>query len=113
MKKSVTLVEILVASFILASALAGLLATFAAVRTYITRSNVRLAATNIARGVLNQLKVNVTAATWNTGDLAGNTSNNMNVTIEGKIYNGTYNVTNVTGRDYRQVIMNIAYNVTN
>ena len=109
-KKAVSLVEILVASFILASVFAGLLASFIAVRKYVTRANSRLVGVNMARGVLGSLYPYVRADTWDSAGLNdGNTTAIPATTVDGGNYAGNYTVSNVSGHTYREVTINITY----
>jgi len=112
-RKSVTLLEIMVAAFILAAVIAGTLASFVAVRNYVRRSGIRLSVANLARGRLNALFPQVDASIWNnasaTLSLANGTLNTTNESSDGTGYTINYSVSNVTGRTYRLVTMNVSY----
>lgn len=69
-KKSVTLVEVMVAMVIMATCVAGMYATFIAGRKAVSRSKRKLIAMNAARQVAESLKSSVRQDTYNTGYLA-------------------------------------------
>ncbi len=64
MRKGFTLTEVLVAALIVALTFGGLIASFKASRSYISRSSKRLVAANFARSVLNDFYNEVRADTW-------------------------------------------------
>lgn len=109
-KKSLTLVEVIVGSFILVLVYAGMLAAFFGVREYMNRANTRIISLNLARQTLNQLYEDVGEA-WNVaGDLTLGTHNNVIVvTIDGWQYTGDYDVYNVPGSNCRQVDISVTY----
>tara|TARA_Y100000031_G_C8015592_1_gene290117 strand:+ start:43 stop:390 length:348 start_codon:yes stop_codon:yes gene_type:complete len=109
-KKSLTLIEIIVGAVILALVFGGLVASFVAVRRYVNRADIRLAASNLGRGVLDSLYSHV-HANWDTdGDLIpGDHAGALDTTIDGRRYTGNYISANVTGFDYRQVTVNVNY----
>jgi Tfp pilus assembly protein PilV len=106
-----TLMEVLIGAIILAASFGGIVAAFTAARSYVSRSNKRLVAANLARSYLNQLYNDVSADIWNSTacSLYPGNYNLGSVTIDGIDYSITYNVTNVTGYDYRQVVFNVTY----
>ncbi|MCP4652068.1 MAG: hypothetical protein GY858_01625 [Candidatus Omnitrophica bacterium] len=67
MKKSATLVEVVVSSIILATVFGGLMASFVSVRKYVGRANKRLVAANLARTTLNRLYIHVREDFWWAG----------------------------------------------
>jgi len=112
MKKNFTLIEVIVSTVILAFVFSGLLFSFAAVRQYVNRANKRLVAANLVRDVLGSLYRKVREDTWNNtiGELANGTHNNIvSVNIDNYSYTGNYTVSNITGRDYRQVNASVYY----
>jgi type II secretory pathway pseudopilin PulG len=127
MRKSVTLMEVLVSAVILASVTAGLFATFVAVRRYINRANRRIIATNLARSVLEDLYKNVRADTWNSSvnalyapstgawqssDDLSSVFGSPSLTIDNNLYGGTdsyYQVRQIAGRSYREVQVFVEY----
>lgn len=68
-KKSLSFLEILVSAIILATCIAGLLASFVVVRKAVLRSDKRLAAYNLARQQVEVLYPEVREDTWDTGAL--------------------------------------------
>lgn len=68
-RKSLTLVEVVVAMVILVSVIAGLLSVFTASRRFTMHSKYRLCAVNIARETLESLKADIRSDTWDTGRL--------------------------------------------
>ena len=110
-KKSLTFLEILVSALLVATALVGILASFVSVRRVILRSNKRLAAFNIARGVLEDLCREVREDTWNTGRLSNNHSEQGQIILppENISYNWDYTVSSVDGHDYREVTVNVSF----
>lgn len=87
-KKSVSLVEVIVGALILATAFGGLLASFISARRYINRVNKRLITANLIRGALNELYKDVRQDTWNAGDLRIHTEILPNYTIDNLSYSG-------------------------
>ncbi|MBU1367788.1 MAG: hypothetical protein KKE55_06850 [Candidatus Omnitrophica bacterium] len=119
MKKTITFIEILTGTLILALVFSGLLASFVSVRKYTRRANKRLVSVNLARDVLNRLYSEVREDNW---DVAGTPLNatpafhnlteigfSTNTPTVGIInYSGNY-VVAPTAEDYRQVWANITY----
>ena len=127
MRKSVTLMEVLVSAVILASVASGLFGTFIAVRRYINRANRRIIATNLARSVLEDLYKDVRADTWNSAfgaldapstgswkrsvDLSS-TLGSPTLTLDNNLYGGSnsyYQVRQIAGRNYREVQVFVEY----
>ncbi|RLJ09806.1 MAG: hypothetical protein DRP15_02350 [Candidatus Aenigmatarchaeota archaeon] len=108
-KKSLTLLEILVSALLVATALAGILASFVSVRKAVLRGNKRLAAFNIARGILEGLYKEVREDTWNTGRLSDSHTESGNISLppENITYNWDYVVNSRRGHDYRRVIVRV------
>lgn len=104
-----TLVEVVVGAVIVAATFSGLLATFVGVRRYVNRANQRLVVANLARGTLNDLYKEVRQDTWDSGVLAGGYTGTITESVYPFNYTGNYTVSNVSGADYRQVTVNIAY----
>ncbi|MFH1504268.1 MAG: type II secretion system protein [Candidatus Omnitrophota bacterium] len=117
MKKTVSLVEVIVSALILSIVFAGLLTSFVCARTYVKRANKRLVAVNLIRGQLNRLNQEVRQDTWDdsvNGQLcdAASPYNLPNYVIDGITYpggNNNYTVNPVVGRDCRQVNVEIFY----
>ena len=104
-KKSLTFLEILVSALLVAIALAGILASFVSVRKAVLRGDKRLAAFNIARGILEDLYKEVREDTWNTGRLSdGHTeSGKISLPPENITYKWGYRVNSRKSHDYRRV----------
>jgi len=116
MKKAVTLTEVVVGAIILAITFAGLLATFVAVRKYVTRANKRLIATDLVSQTLNDLYRAVRADEWDAADPGGpfpletTTPGTVdNYTIDGKSYGGNSYSVGATPGEYRRVTVIINY----
>lgn len=72
MKKGLTFVEVLVSSIILASVLAGVIATFVSTRRVVGRSTERVAAANLVRQQFDSLYSAVRADSWDGSSLTVN-----------------------------------------
>lgn len=112
--KSLTLVEILVASVILALAFGGVFAAFTAARSYATYSNERVVASNLARQVLEDLYDAVSADTWDSGDLQSGVNRTLPAySIDNQNYGdnpaNAYRVNDVAGHQYRSVEVDVSY----
>ncbi|MEW5758105.1 MAG: type II secretion system protein [Candidatus Omnitrophota bacterium] len=109
-KRSLTLVEVVVAMVILVSVIAGLLATFTAGKRFALHAKYRLQAINIARGVLESLKDQVRADTWNTGGLRVMDDVVLPAEREGIInYSKSYRVENVDNSTCRKVTVTVRW----
>ncbi|MBU1112506.1 MAG: type II secretion system GspH family protein [Candidatus Omnitrophica bacterium] len=113
MKRTFTLVEVIVAALILVIVFAGLLASFVVPRNYVKRVNKRLVAANLVRSNLNRLSQKVRQDQW---DIAGEalypgTHNVPDYTMDGIDYNSSYyQVLPPSGdQDYREVKITINY----
>lgn len=98
-KSGFTLTEIIVASVILATAVAGLFASFIAAKRYSVQSKSRLMAVHNAQYILESLRQDVRADTWNLSSSALSTGIHpvSNTMLSGELvakYNATaqYNV---------------------
>jgi Tfp pilus assembly protein PilW len=110
--KATSLVEVIIASLILAIVFAGLVAGFISVRKYIARSQKRLTGTNISRENFSMLAGDVNAVTWDTGNLAVAAPAPLNLPVDGVTYAGNRTVTTPAGvPDYRQVTVNVNFPV--
>ena len=111
-KKSVSLVEVIVAAVILSMAFGGLFASFIAARSYRTYSNERTIAANLARRGLEDLYDGVSADTWddlNSTLRPGVTRNDGTHTVGGLGYNSGWTISTVGSHQYRSVAMDIQY----
>jgi len=103
-----------VGAVILALAFGGVLAAFLGARSYVTYSNERIVAVNLARRALEDLYEHVSADTWDSGPLRnGNVGGEPDYAIDGQDYGGSppnaFRVTNVPGHQYREVQVDINY----
>ena len=112
-RKSVSLIEVLVGTVLLALVFGGLLTAFVAVRNYIKRSNARLVAANFSRRILIDLSDEVSETNWDSGPLSeGWVRDYPAITIDSLTYRDNadnYRVEGVPGRDYRKVTAKIKY----
>lgn len=101
-KKAITLVEIIVSAMLLASALAGIVATFVSTRRMVGRGTERVTAANLAREKLNGLYAAVRADEWNAAtndyinanDLNEGVTNTDNIVVDNITYSVSYDVQN-------------------
>jgi Tfp pilus assembly protein PilE len=114
MKKTVTLMEVIVGAIILAIIFGGLIVTFISVRNYVNRANMRLVAANLARSRLNELNNYVREDTWNTtSNPLYPTSGTFIQDAVVNIYPFTYTIErrvddlSAQGRDYRRVVIRV------
>lgn len=98
------MLEIIVASVILALVIAGTANVFISSRRFMAQSRERINEGELGKYVLDPLQMDVNASTW---DQAGNQltvgTRSQSKTINGKSYNFTYNVSQVAGTDLRKV----------
>jgi len=106
--KATSLVEILMASLILAISFAGFVAGFISVRKYIARSQQRLAGVNVVRNNFVSLAGDVNASTWGSGNLNPGTTALTPVVIDGVTYAGNRVVVASPG-NYVQATLNVNY----
>jgi len=107
-----TLMEIIVGAIILISIFGSLLASFVSLEKYNARARRRLVAINLARSFLGNLTNEVNEERWNNVTswlYPGSHLNVINVTVDGILYRGNLTVENVSGQDYRRVVLNITY----
>jgi type II secretory pathway pseudopilin PulG len=129
MRKSLSLVEVIVSSVILALVFGSLLLAFVAARSSVERATKRLTAFNIARSTMNDLFREVRQDEWDDGypasidgdpvcplyaspDEQWYTHELPDYTIAGIDYqDNSYATRNVAGMDYREARMYIHYPV--
>ena len=111
--KATSLIEVVIASLILAIVFAGLVAGFVSVRKYIARSQKRLVGTNVSRVDFSALTAAVNAATWDTTSaLAVGTTGFSLPQIDGVIYAGNVVVSSPSASaNYRQANVNVNFPV--
>ena len=112
MRKGITFVEIIVSAIILATAIAGIMATFIATRRMVTKGTERVTAANLVREKLDSLYQAVRADHWNLGigDLDPG-YDHTNDYVAGVAYQGNCTVANVAGYDYRRVTMTVDFDI--
>jgi Tfp pilus assembly protein PilV len=105
--KGMTILEIIIAMLILVLVMAGLANLFVAGKRFVLASRSRIAGGELGKYFLDPLQMNVTQSNW---DQAGNDlmigpdRTGSAVKLEGNVeYTPTYNITDVTGTDLRQV----------
>lgn len=100
-KKAITLVEIIVSAMLLASALAGIVATFVSTRRMVGRGTERVTAANLAREKLNGLYSSVRADQWEpssfndylgSSELNEGVTHSSSVTVDNVVYDIDYDV---------------------
>lgn len=125
-KKGFTLLEILVASLLMAVALMGLASIFVTGKGMVLHARYRMSSAELAKIFLSPLQMAVRQDTWNnnitnalglgSGDTRIYTNN---LTLNKAQYNATYNITNVTNNgtiiprlDLRKVRLDVIWNET-
>lgn len=108
-KKSLTLTEILVSAFIIATTFAAIIAVFVNIRGLTRSLEKNYNATLLATSNLNNLWLSVREDTWDSGNLSVGTYNLGSVTVGGVTYNLSYTVNSVSGKDYRQVDFKVSW----
>lgn len=125
MKKTFSLVEVIVGVSVLAALFVGLLATFVGSKRYIIRAHKRLAAVKLAEQVLNGLYTFVREDTWdrNNNELRLHTTpitySNIQTNYKDIVFTDTYSLTYTVSQpqpvsqqpppQYRQVDINLGY----
>mgnify|MGYP001064109083 CR=1 FL=1 len=103
-KEGISLVELIISLFILATIFSAILSGFIYSHRYLQRAYSRLNAANIIRRELNNLYLEVRYDTWDSGRLKiGNT----NLTLGN--FEGDMTVREDENRDYREVNLNVFY----
>ncbi len=110
-RKSLTLIEILVSTIILALVLAGMANLFVSGKRWLLHSRSRMAGAELGKLFVEPLQMDVRQDTWNTTSCVGtgNTSNcpNTNQTLDNMQYNATYSITDVNGTNLRRAQVTI------
>ena len=113
MRKSLTLTEILVSAFIIATSFVAVTTVFVNVRGLTRNLEKSFYANLIATSNLNNLWLAVREDTWDSGNLSvGNhTPSPSSVEIEGTTYNLSYTVDDksASGKEYREVDFTISW----
>jgi len=109
MRKSLTLTEILISAFIIATCFAAVIAVFVNIRGFTYSFEKNYNATLLATTNLNNLWLSVREDTWNSGDLSTGNHTLSSVTVGGTTYNLSYEVSSASGKDYRQVDFKVSW----
>lgn len=110
--KAFTMTEVIIATIIFSLAMAGVFASIANLREPAVESSQEVTAAFIGKRVLDDLRSEVNAATWDTGGLSlGTHTITPAINISGQNYNVSYTVAaDVTGgTNARQVTMDITW----
>jgi prepilin-type N-terminal cleavage/methylation domain-containing protein len=111
-QKALTLMEIIVATVILAIVVAVLTGTFVLGKRYISHSRSRMSAAELAKFVLDPLAMEIREDTWNTA------ANNLSVQslprsyaqeAGGVSYTLSYNVSDLPNTALRKVVLNLTW----
>ena len=111
-KQGFTLMEVVISVILFGLAMAGVFTSISQLRQPAVESTEEVTAAFLGKRVLDDLRTQVTAETWNgTTSLLypGNTYTNS-FSINGKTYTTTYYVENDTSTSARKVTMNITWN---
>ncbi|MGE0267227.1 MAG: hypothetical protein AB7S78_02045 [Candidatus Omnitrophota bacterium] len=100
----VSMVEVIVTAAIFSMAFLGVYMSMTTMHAKGTVSTEKLKAAYAAKGLLDDLRQQVRADTWNTGNLVPGT---YNTTVNG--YAVSYTVSDVSGLGLRQVDLSITY----
>lgn len=106
-----TIVEVIVATLVFALAAAGIFATVSALNRPAGESMEEVTAAFLGKRILEDLRRDVDAEDWNSGELVNGTTYAMNaVTIGGITYTPVYTVENdPNGTSARKVTLNIIW----
>ena len=111
MRRSLTLTEILISAFIVATCFVAVIVVFVNIRGLTGGFKKNYYASLLAESNLNNLWLSVREDTWNSGDLSlgAHTPSPSSVTAEGITYNLSYTVNSVSGKDYRKVEFTVSW----
>ena len=109
MRKSLTLTEILVSAFIIATVFVAIIAIFVNIRGLTRGFEKSYYATLLATSNLNNLWLSTREDVWDSGNLSVGAHNFPSVTIEGTTYDLNYTVNNVSGKEYRKVEFTVSW----
>lgn len=111
-KRSQTLMEVVVSMFVVTTTLLSVVAIFSSVRTYISATQNKSTALNIAQNVRGQLLNQVRADTWNVNATAlfpGIHAFPAGVNVPAGFFGTQYTVANGITNEYRIVFIDINY----
>lgn len=106
-KTGFTLLEVLIASVIFALVVTSLVSIFVVSRQYLYHSRSRMSATQLIKAFFAPLQYQVRQDQWLSNCLSTGICNNPSETLDGIVYNATYNITNVTDTTLRRVSLTI------
>lgn len=110
-KNALSLVEITVAALIFTIAAVGAFATFSTMRKSSDASEEELTAANYGRQLLEDMRADVSQATWDSGALSLGPHTLSPQTINGVMYNAGYAVANsISSTGVRKVTLNVIWN---
>ncbi len=109
MKKSLTLTEILVSAFIIATSFTAVIVVFVNIGGFTQTFEKSYYATLLAASNLNNLWLSVREDTWDLGALSSGNHTLSSVTMERTTYNLSYTVSNISGVDYRKVDFKVSW----
>ena len=95
-KNALTLIEILVATLILAITMAGLVNLFMSGKKLLLRNPYRMTAVDLGRFLLDPLQMNVSASLWTSTCLGGNAANCPSVGAFVTSYASAYTFSTIT-----------------
>lgn len=106
-KKGFTLIEIIVAAFVLALVTTGLAYVFLAGKRHLLHTRSKIQATELGRLFLAPLQMDVRQDQWGSNCLSAGTGCLGAQTIDSILYTPTYNISNVSGTTLRKVKVTI------
>lgn len=108
-KKGLSLLEILIASILLALVMIGMANLFIVGKRYVLHSRSRMSGGELGKLFLDPLQMQVHQGNWNSNCLGSGNCTAGSQTLDGIQYNATYTITNVTNAT-RRVAVNITWN---
>lgn len=108
-KEAFTITEVVIATMIFTLAMAGVFASISQLRQPAAESTQEVTAAFFGKWVLDDLRRQVSADTWNNGILANGSTGTITNTIDGRTYNATYFVVDDPGTNARQVTLNVTW----
>ncbi len=108
--RAFTMIEVVVATVIFSLAMAGIFASISNLRQPAVESTQEVTAAFIGKRILEDLRGEVNAETWNAGKLTRGIHNLPDIVQGNQTYTATYTVTDDTdGTSARQVTLNISW----
>lgn len=106
-KKGFSLIEIIVATFVLALVITGLAYVFLAGKRHILHTRSKIQATELGRFFLAPLQIDVRQDEWGSNCLSAGTGCPGVQAIDNITYTPTYDITDVSGTNLRKVKVTI------